>query len=75
MIPVLVGLLYFCVATRLLPGVYERWLRYRMLKRPRRVMVFTRYPCPGTAKTRLIPCLGKVGAATLQTLMVGVYWH
>ena len=32
----------------------------------RRLTVFTRYPQPGTAKTRLIPALGPDGAARLQ---------
>lgn len=33
---------------------------------PRRLIVFTRYPEPGTTKTRLIPALGSEGAARLQ---------
>lgn len=34
-----------------------------------RLIVFTRYPEPGTTKTRLIPCLGAAGAADLQRRM------
>lgn len=34
-----------------------------------RVIVFTRYPEPGRAKTRLIPVLGREGAAQLQREM------
>ena len=34
-----------------------------------RLIVFTRYPEPGTTKTRLIPMLGKKGAADLQRKM------
>lgn len=34
-----------------------------------KLMVFTRYPEPGTTKTRLIPVLGKAGAANLHRLM------
>ncbi|WP_416674782.1 TIGR04283 family arsenosugar biosynthesis glycosyltransferase [Egbenema bharatensis] len=34
-----------------------------------RLIVFTRYPQPGKAKTRLIPALGAVGAAALQRQM------
>jgi len=34
-----------------------------------RLIVFTRYPKPGTTKTRLIPALGKKGAADLQRKM------
>ncbi|MBW1669338.1 MAG: hypothetical protein JRJ66_15085 [Deltaproteobacteria bacterium] len=31
-----------------------------------RLIVFGRYPVPGKTKTRLIPVLGKAGAAELQ---------
>jgi len=34
-----------------------------------RLILFTRYPEPGTAKTRMIPKLGAVGAAELQRQM------
>lgn len=34
-----------------------------------RLIIFTRYPEPGTTKTRLIPVLGAQGAATLQRQM------
>ena len=34
--------------------------------RPARLVVFTRYPTPGAAKTRLIPALGPDGAARLH---------
>jgi len=34
-----------------------------------RLIVFTRYPEPGTTKTRLIPVLGPEGAAELQRRM------
>ncbi|MBD2693199.1 TIGR04282 family arsenosugar biosynthesis glycosyltransferase [Anabaena catenula] len=33
------------------------------------LIIFTRYPEPGTTKTRLIPALGSVGAANLQKQM------
>jgi uncharacterized protein len=33
------------------------------------LLIFTRYPIPGQAKTRLIPALGPVGAADLQRRM------
>lgn len=36
---------------------------------PNRLIVFTRYPEPGKSKTRLIPALGKEGAATLHRQM------
>ena len=36
-----------------------------------KLIVFTRYPEPGITKTRLIPVLGKVGAANLHRLMAG----
>ena len=35
----------------------------------KRLIIFTRYPEPGITKTRLIPALGAVGAATLQRQM------
>jgi rSAM/selenodomain-associated transferase 2/rSAM/selenodomain-associated transferase 1 len=34
-----------------------------------RLLIFTRYPGPGSAKTRLIPALGREGAADLQRQM------
>jgi uncharacterized protein len=34
-----------------------------------RLIIFTRYPLPGKAKTRLIPALGSEGAANLQRQM------
>ncbi|MDH3360574.1 MAG: TIGR04282 family arsenosugar biosynthesis glycosyltransferase [Desulfobulbaceae bacterium] len=34
-----------------------------------RLILFTRYPMPGVTKTRLIPALGKEGAADLQRRM------
>jgi len=34
------------------------------------LVIFTRYPTPGTTKTRLIPALGAEGAATLHRWMV-----
>ena len=37
-----------------------------MTFQPNRIIIFTRYPAPGTTKTRLIPSLGPVGAADLQ---------
>ena len=36
---------------------------------PRRLILFTRFPKPGTTKTRLIPKLGPQGAADLQRKM------
>ena len=36
---------------------------------PARLIVFTRYPEPGRAKTRLIPALGALGAATVHRQM------
>lgn len=37
-----------------------------MTSAPERIIVFARYPQPGTTKTRLIPVLGPEGAAALQ---------
>lgn len=39
------------------------------MKLCRLLVLFTRYPEPGAAKTRLIPALGAAGAARLQRLM------
>ncbi len=36
------------------------------------ILLFTRFPKPGTSKTRLIPALGKKGAANLQKKMTAV---
>ena len=41
---------------------------HRIMTRER-LMLFTRFPMPGRAKTRLIPCLGAEGAAQLQREM------
>jgi len=38
-------------------------------KQQKRLILFTRYPEPGTTKTRLIPALGGEGAAALQKRM------
>ncbi|XP_053377641.1 uncharacterized protein LOC123529317 [Mercenaria mercenaria] len=40
-----------------------------MKRRKNEVIVFTRYPVAGKAKTRLIPALGSAGAARLQVCM------
>lgn len=40
-----------------------------MSTRLAKLSIFTRYPVPGTAKTRLIPALGEVGAATVSRQM------
>ena len=37
-----------------------------------RLIVFTRFPRPGTTKTRLIPALGREGAAALQRRLTGM---
>ena len=39
------------------------------MKHTKRLIIFTRYPEPGTTKTRLIPLLGAKGAADLQQKM------
>ncbi|CAH1784196.1 unnamed protein product, partial [Owenia fusiformis] len=42
---------------------------YRASKEPKALCIFSRYPQPGKAKTRMIPLLGKDGAAKLQIIM------
>ncbi len=46
----------------------NRPLKQAMLKRSH-LIVFTRFPVPGEAKTRLVPALGAEGAASLQRQM------
>lgn len=41
----------------------------RFTSKRARLCLFTRYPEPGTTKTRLIPALGETGAANLQRRM------
>jgi uncharacterized protein len=41
-----------------------------LVQRPQeRLIIFTRYPTPGRVKTRLIPALGELGAATVHRQM------
>jgi uncharacterized protein len=40
-----------------------------MINVSNKLIIFTRYPVPGKTKTRLIPVLGKEGAANLHRLM------
>ncbi|XP_078676708.1 uncharacterized protein LOC144913707 [Branchiostoma floridae x Branchiostoma belcheri] len=62
-------LLASAVAALTVPG-YASYRRKRWLKsRRQRVIVFTRYPAPGTTKSRLIPALGEQGAALAQLHM------
>ena len=49
-----------------LPGTQRVGKTSKMTFQPNRIIIFTRYPAPGTTKTRLIPSLGPVGAADLQ---------
>ncbi|XP_062622236.1 uncharacterized protein LOC134283772 [Saccostrea cucullata] len=42
---------------------------YKKRRNKKVISVFTRYPSPGVTKTRLIPCLGKEGAAYAQRRM------
>ena len=46
------------------------YLRNRRGRERDGVVVFTRYPVPGKAKTRLIPAIGEEGAARTQRIMV-----
>lgn len=46
---------------------------YRSIKyKKNEIIIFTRYPIAGKAKTRLIPELGAAGAARLQIIMVRI---
>ena len=42
----------------------------RFKRRKKEVLIFSRYPEAGKAKTRLIPSLGQSGAAQVQVCMV-----
>ncbi|XP_019628525.1 PREDICTED: uncharacterized protein LOC109473060 [Branchiostoma belcheri] len=68
-------LLASAVAALTVPG-YASYRRKRWLKsRRQRVIVFTRYPAPGTTKSRLIPALGEQGAALAQLHMTDAILH
>lgn len=70
MLPIYLFLASYVVLSRLLPRFIRYWRASRMLRRHRRVVVFSRYPTAGRTKTRLIGTLGASGAAGLQLLMV-----
>jgi rSAM/selenodomain-associated transferase 2/rSAM/selenodomain-associated transferase 1 len=50
-------------------GVFFHWSKFMPEDSRERLIVFTRYPEPGTTKTRMIPELGAEGAAELQRQM------
>jgi uncharacterized protein len=50
-------------------GTPFRHKTYMFAQIENHLLIFTRYPEPGTTKTRLIPALGKKGAADLQRTM------
>ncbi|XP_035676070.1 uncharacterized protein LOC118415510 [Branchiostoma floridae] len=63
------------VAAVTIPG-YINYRKKRSLKsRRQRVIVFTRYPSPGTTKSRLKPALGEQGAALAQLYMTNAILH
>lgn len=45
--------------------LFRTWSRLRLFVM-KHVLVFTKYPVPGFAKTRLIPSLGKLGSASVS---------
>jgi rSAM/selenodomain-associated transferase 1 len=55
--------------TKILSTIFLAALQPRGAPCASRLIVFTRYPQPGTTKTRLIPALGPEGAAELQRAM------
>jgi len=53
------------------PYLWKRFKRRKRLQNIKNsILVFSRYPNPGTTKTRLIPDLGPDGAAYCQLLLV-----
>lgn len=57
----------FGAGTKILTTIAREALAPRLVQRVQpRLLVFTRYPDPGTTKTRMIPALGPEGAARLQ---------
>ncbi len=54
---------------KILSTIFSEFLAARRDAGPRRLIVFARYPRPGSTKTRLIPALGPEGAARLQRRM------
>ena len=67
-----VVLLVLFVTLAVFIGKLSRRRRAGHSYRSEHIIVFTRYPEPGLAKTRLIPELGEAGAATAQLYLV---WH
>ncbi|MDA7978744.1 MAG: TIGR04283 family arsenosugar biosynthesis glycosyltransferase [Pirellulales bacterium] len=56
--------------TKILGTIGHEWLvSHRERNHRRRMLVFSRWPTPGTTKTRMIPALGAQGAADLQAEM------
>lgn len=57
--------------TKILYTIFREALhpKHGTLPAQNRIIIFTRYPEPGSTKTRLIPALGKHGAAQLQRAM------
>jgi uncharacterized protein len=60
-----------CAGAKILGTIARHALARETSRRvaSQRIILFSRYPLPGTAKTRLIPALGPCGAAALQRRM------
>ena len=59
---------------KILTTIFFSAIRYHIIEKKRsalrrKLIIFTRYPEPGSTKTRLIPALGPEGAADLQQKM------
>ena len=71
MLPIYLAVFYYCLFTQVVVRLHREWKVSRVLKKKKRVVVFSKYPVSGQTKTRLISSLGSSGAAALQLLMVG----
>lgn len=61
---------FICLFTAYFMSCFCKMFVGRSGNSRKEVIVFTRYPIPGKAKTRMIPAIGSVAAAKLQALMV-----
>ncbi|BBM83213.1 TIGR04283 family arsenosugar biosynthesis glycosyltransferase [Candidatus Uabimicrobium amorphum] len=54
---------------KILTTIFKYAVRLQQVNKTKRVVLFSKYPLAGKSKTRMIPALGKEGAANLQREM------